>query len=148
MQMRIVVILKALATFGAVLLFAATGSLGAPQEGSRVIVYSDICVHPESGDLLGSRVVVMRFVEGSYVLFQMAEGVLEAPQSVAATIDKNGDILFRLPESEKVLATFKGKMTDQSLTGTFDNHWTNGFGKKTFQLPKVAGPQRSFPPCK
>jgi hypothetical protein len=129
--------------------FASTGLLAAPQEESGVSVYSDICAHAESGDLLGARVVVMRFKEGDYVLFQMAEGVIEAPRLGKAIMDsKSGEIVFRIPESEKLIATFKGKITEQSLIGSFDNNWVNGAGAKTFRLPKIAGRQRSFPECR
>ena len=128
---------------------ATTGSPGAPAERSSLAVYSDICVHSESDDLLGTRVVVMRFVDGDYVLFQMAEGVMTKPELGKAVIDSgNGDILFSVPQSEKLVATFKGQMTGQFLTGTFDNHWVGGAGEKNFKLPRITGEQRSFPVCK
>ena len=93
--------------------------------------------------------MVMRFKEGDYVLFQMAEGVIAEPQLGKAVIDsKNEDIIFRIPESEKSVATFKGKMAGQFLIGTFDNNWQDRSGGKTFRLPKITGRQRSFPECK
>lgn len=133
---------------GAVLLLSWDGSQAAEQGVRGVAVYSDICVHPESGDLLGDRVVVMRFVDGDYVLFQTAEGVIAAPQVAKATVDlRGGDIRFSVLEAEKVIANFKGKMTSSTLTGSFDNGWKNRFGEKMLKLPKINDQLRTFPAC-
>ena len=131
------------------MLFATVAAPGASQEDSSIAVYSDICYHSESGDVLGNRVVVMRFKEADYVLFQMAGGEVGDPQFGKATIDpKSNEIIFNIPISEKATATFKGRMNGQFLTGTFDNGWQNRSGEKAFRLPRIVGRQRSFPECK
>ena len=130
-------------------LLSASAAIAAPQLDDTFTVYSDLCYHAESGDLLGTRAVVMRFKEGSYVLFQVAEGEIQAPQVVKIILDPKGnDVAFGIAESEKSIANFKGKITDQLLTGSFDNNWQDRSGKKTFRLPRIVGKQRSFPDCK
>jgi|SoiMethySBSTD1v2_1073268.scaffolds.fasta_scaffold43962_1 hypothetical protein len=142
-------ILKYLVVVSIALSLTMRSVLGASSSEGNVTVYSDICIHSDSGDLLGARILVMRFREGDYVLFQMAEGVIEAPQIGKANIDsKTGDIVFRIPESDKLVVTFRGKINDQALTGAFDNHWVSGSGEKIFRLPKLIGRQQSFPTCR
>jgi hypothetical protein len=141
-------ILQHLSIAGTALLFATAGARGASQDES-VVVYSDLCYHSESGDVLGNRVVVMRFKEGDYVLFQTAEGEIGAPQFGEAVITSRSDeIVFKIKASEKVIATFNGRMSGQFLTGTFDKGWENRSGEKTFRLPRIVGRQRSFPECR
>ncbi|WP_063702459.1 hypothetical protein [Bradyrhizobium centrolobii] len=58
---------------GAILSIAVTVSNAAPSDDSGVTVYSDICYHAEAGDLLGTRVVLLRLKGGDYVVYQIAE---------------------------------------------------------------------------
>lgn len=100
-------------------------------------IYSSICVHPESADLLGIRIVILRFPAQDYVLFQMAEGELEQPQLYTAYFDPQSsgiEFQVRFGSSTHVnrineesansggvqIATYRGAVTDETLTGQFD----------------------------
>ncbi|WP_143271662.1 hypothetical protein [Bradyrhizobium mercantei] len=150
--MAIACSLRCVLITGAFSLIAGTFANAAPTDDSVAAVYSDVCYHPESGDLLGMRVVLLRLKEGDYVVHQLAEGQLGDPQIGAATVDpKKGDILFKvaLEGSNGQVMTFRGKVTAQALTGNFDNsNWTNRKkGEKTLRLPRIVGRQQSYPIC-
>ncbi|WP_156179579.1 hypothetical protein [Bradyrhizobium sp. LTSPM299] len=143
--------LRVLFAIGAISLIATTVSNAAPPEDSGFAIYSDVCYHPAEGDLLGTRVVLLRLKDADYVVYQMAEGELGKPQIGTATVDpKKGDILFKVAagDSNEPVATFRGKIAAQALTGSFDNsNWTNRKGEKTFRLPRIVGRQQSYPVC-
>jgi hypothetical protein len=73
--------------------------------------------------------IALRFPDGDYVYVQTAEGELQPPQLATATISRNNsDIAFTVTGLDKSAATFKGKMTEQALTGTFENGWQSRSG--------------------
>jgi len=119
-----------------------------PLDESAALIYSDVCVHPESSDLLGDRVVLMRFPDGDYVYFQTAEGVFGPPQIVKAVVASNGtDIEFKVSDLDKAAANFKGRLTEEALIGSFDNGWQNRVGSPVFRFLRVAERQPRFPRC-
>jgi hypothetical protein len=123
----------------------------APQsEIDSVAVYSDICFHEESGDLLGDRFVLLRFPEAAYVVVHEAIGEVQPAQLAKAIISKNNsDITFTLFTSEGPPAVFKGKVTEKVLTGIFENgRKNNRTGSSMFSLPRIVGRQKGYPDCK
>ena len=133
----------------AVSLAAPVASTAQDVRRTVAIVYSDVCTHADTGDLLGDRVVVLRFFEGDYVFFQTAQGAIQEPLLGTATIDyKNNDIVFKVSASDKSVATFKGKMDGKVLTGKFDNHWTNRSGGELLRLSRIDAGQRDVPECR
>ncbi|PIT05152.1 hypothetical protein TSA1_33700 [Bradyrhizobium nitroreducens] len=126
-----------------------TTSSAAPSDDSGVTIFSDLCYHAEAGDLLGARVILLRLKGGDYVVYQIARGELAEPQIVSATVGpKNAEISFKIAQPDEAGATFRGKMTAEALTGSFDNkNWTNRKGEQIFRLPRIVGRQQSYPAC-
>ena len=109
-------------------------------------VYSNMCIHPESGDLLGERMIVFRSghpfeKEQVWVIYQSGEGVLSEPTFERATIDGN-DIRVELhfPPPHNRVQIFVGKITPAAISGRYtdrndyqpiillrDNHSENRF---------------------
>ncbi len=122
---------------------------GKPQYFIRL--YSDICLHSESGDLLGTRIVVLRLRDGDYVYFQPSEGWPRSPVGAKAAIADNAtDIEFHVAEPGQPAIDFKGKLTDQFLSGRIE--YDDGAGKKwlgdPMRLPRIDNPKNGFPNCR
>jgi hypothetical protein len=119
-------------------------------ETDSVAVYSDICFHEESGDLLGDRFVLLRFPESAYVVVHEAIGEVQPAQFAKAIISKNNfDITFTLSTRGESPAIFNGKVTEKALTGAFQNgRKNNRTGSSTFSLPRIVGHQKGYPDCK
>ena len=134
------------------LLILSSASCMARDEPKYFIrLYSDICFHSESGDLLGTRIIVLRFRDGDYVYFQPAEGMPISPAATKASIADNAtDFEFHIVEPNSPSVDFKGKLTDQFLTGRIE--YDDRAGKKwlgdPMQLPRIDNPQDGFPNCK
>ncbi len=120
------------------------------EKKSEILVYSDVCIHDESGDLLGTRIVVLRFPEGDYVHFQLAEGVLLTPEVAKADISEDGTrIRFHVSGPRDKSVAFDGRMTAKSLIGNFEQGgWEGLSGDAIFNLPRVDIGQVGFPECK
>jgi hypothetical protein len=123
--------------------------VGAVQpELDGILAYSDMCIHEESGDLVGERFVVLRFPDGDYVYVQRAIGEIQPPQLAKAIISRNdSDITFRVSSVGGATGTFKGNITREALTGKFENGWLNRAGKPMFRLPRIVGRQQDYPKC-
>src|SRR5690348_27733 len=75
-----------------ILLFLALGMATSVQaaraegiaDAPGLALYSDACVHPESGDLLGARIGILRLNRGHevYFFYQEAAGEWEKPQVI------------------------------------------------------------------
>jgi hypothetical protein len=116
-------------------------------EKDAVLVYSDVCIHGETGDMLGDRVVVLRFADGDYAYIQTAEGVMQPPQISKATISNNVDIKFSVSGPNKAIAIFRGKLAEDALSGTFTNNWKSRSGTSLFRLPRIVDRQNRLPEC-
>jgi hypothetical protein len=125
-------------------------AVAASGKNSEILVYSDVCIHADTGDLLGTRIVLLRFPEGDYVYFQLAEGVMLIPELTKAETREDGmRIRFRAPGPKNKLVTFDGQITDKKLTGTFEQEgWKNISGDAMFNLPRVDIGYVGFPLCK
>ena len=84
------------------------------QTGEPAAIYSSVCVHPETGDLLGFRVVVMHFPDTTYIMFQAAEGSMDPPELTEATLYGH-TVAFALRKSLR--GSFSGTITEKSLRG-------------------------------
>jgi hypothetical protein len=128
------------------LVLSTSASWSAPQHPNSMLLYSDVT---ESGDVLGNRLVVLKLRGGEYVFLQEAQGQLFAPQVGTAVIDpKKDDFSFQITESDKLIATFKGKMTEKFVTGVFETKGVNGVTQTNFKLPRIVDRQQRFPDCK
>jgi hypothetical protein len=111
-------------------------------------LYSDACYHRESGDVLGTRIGILRLPEANYAYVQFAEGEFAPPQMVKLQVDAKGisfsaQILAKGPPS-----VFHGRLTDGALNGEFDDHLQDPSGKTMFVLRKVEIGKKGFPDCK
>lgn len=112
-------------------------------ENELVSIYSDICLHEETGDLGGRRIFLIRG-DGRgyeyYVAVQWAEGGLGMPLLVPAFI-QGGEIRFRLEESGYV-RNFIGQLTEEHLVGYFEEDGLDVDGEPSIKLsrqPNVPG---------
>lgn len=89
------------------------------KQKEMVTIYSNVCYHEESGDLIGELMLILRQYGETYVVYQEAAGILTAPEPIKAKIE--GDrIEIEFPEaSPGYVVTFSGKLTDKAITGRF-----------------------------
>ena len=95
-----------------------------------VTIYSNLCMHSESGDVLGERLILI-WEDGTpqTVLFQTIAGWPRQSELVSAEFD--GDVLtFALSGADK--ATFEGKITPKEVIGSFSDGRQSSFGGKVF----------------
>lgn len=119
-----------------------------PAPAPGFTLYSDVCHHRESGDILGTRIGLLKLPEASYVYLQSAEGVFMPPQLIKLGPDdlKGGRLAF----SAQILAkgppsSFHGRITDAALTGTFDN--TLPSDERHLNLRRIASGKKGLPDC-
>jgi hypothetical protein len=121
-------------TAGVVLLVAVLSSAAPGRDMPRygVFVYSDLCIEPESGDVAGNRVALLRYPEGNQLVFEYTEGPLMAPLFAhVLTMDSaTGALTFDVREDSQTV-TFRGTVTDDALVGTISDR------PKPVRLPRV-----------
>ena len=123
-------------------------ALAVPEPGFTL--YSDVCYHREGGDVLGTRMGILRLPEASYLYLQFAQGDFEAPQMIKLGPDdlKAGRLTF----SAQILAkgpgsTFHGRITGMAVTGAFDN--VPGLSRGGhLNLSRIVPDKKGFPDCK
>ncbi|WP_229223787.1 hypothetical protein [Duganella sp. sic0402] len=91
------------AVAGAILL-ASCAVLAAPKGNSKqagtlprygMLVYSDLCIHPDSGEFGGQRITLQRFAEVDTVLYEYTAGGLSWPVVASdVTIDTRGQQFY------------------------------------------------------
>jgi hypothetical protein len=130
---------------GLMLLAAVLSSAASGRDMPRygVFVYSDLCIEPESGDIAGDRVGLLRYPEGNQLIFEYTEGPLMAPLFVdKMTIDSaTGALTFDVREDGQTV-TFRGTVTDDALVGTISDR------PKPVRLPRVRDFGRKQAECR
>jgi hypothetical protein len=113
------------------------------KQKEMVTIYSNVCYHEESGDLIGELILILRQYSETYVVYQEASGILTAPEPIKAKVD--GDrIDIELPEATPgYVVTFSGKLTDKAIIGRFSNA-----PEKVVRLTKQPNVSRGAPDCK
>lgn len=111
-----------------------------------VFIYSDICQHGETGDLLGDRVIIIRSEEQDYVVLQTAEGVAMPPSLGEANID-GGKFKFFVTSYSEPPITFVGEISPTNITGTFSNGRTDRLGHQKFNLTRQPNKMVVPPRC-
>lgn len=109
--------------------------------------YARIYTSPESGDVDGFRIVIVRAPESDYILFEEAPGaVMEA---LAGTPEIKGEeISFKLHSGDVDIdpITFRGKMSETSLVGVLS--WRDGAaGQAELDLPRATKTSASPAKC-
>ena len=122
---------------------------GAAADNGGLRLYSDMCIHPESGDLLGTRIAVFDLGDASYVTFQEAEGVMGKPETVRlAPDDLRGSALSFVLESGGKRERFQGAITEGSIAGKFDDGRAGPTLNPVFQLKRVSKIVKGFAVCR
>jgi hypothetical protein len=111
--------------------------------------YSDVCLHRETGDLLGTRIGVMTLPDGIYIFFQEAEGQLEEPQTfkLARNALTGSKLSFSLTDSAGQ-RTFVGTISEAAINGRFTDGGVGPKGNGRYDLKRVALPESGFPECR
>ncbi len=93
---------------------------GLPRYG--VVVYSDLCVHPDSGEFGGQRITLQRFSEVDTVLYEYTAGGLSWPVVASdVTIDPRGrQLYFTVQPPDEDERTINGKLADGGKTLVLD----------------------------
>ena len=133
--LRLIIITTALIASGVAL------AKSLPRYGA--LVYSNLCVEPQSGDIGGTRITLLRFADGDKVIYEYTEGAVNWPLfAQRGQVDsKTGAIGFKVQTGSETLS-FEGKFTDAALTGAF------GGKSESISLPRVADLRRPMPNCK
>ena len=93
---------------------------GLPRYG--VVVYSDLCVHQDSGEFGGQRITLQRFSEVDTVLYEYTAGGLSWPVVASdVTIDPRGrQLYFTVQPPDEDERTISGKLADGGKTLVLD----------------------------
>jgi hypothetical protein len=88
-----------------------------------VLVYSDICVHPETGDYGGQRITLQRFLEVDTAIYEFTAGGISWPLVASdINIDPRGKMMYftvDVPQEEEP-RTISGKFSPDGETLTLD----------------------------
>ena len=128
-------------------LLVAGRASAAPAPGFTL--YSDVCYHRESGDILGTRIGVLKLPEDIYLYLQFAEGEFSPPQLIKLGPNglKAGQLAFSAQIGAKGPASsFRGHITDTALTGAFDN--TLPPEERRLSLRRISPDKKGFPDCR
>jgi hypothetical protein len=117
----------------------------ADRSPDNFVVYSNVCVHRETGDFLGTRIALLHFADGAYALVQTAEGELGAPDVIKLSDDpwKTSRLRFVATDSRKI---FRGTLSPAALDGNFDEAGLNSSGHAVTRMPRST--EKFFPECR
>jgi hypothetical protein len=93
---------------------------GLPRYG--MVVYSDLCIHPDSGEFGGQRITLQRFSEVDTVLYEYTAGGLSWPVVASdVTIDPRGQQLyFTVQPPDEDERTINARLADGGRTLVLD----------------------------
>ncbi|GAB2867301.1 hypothetical protein GCM10027277_40390 [Pseudoduganella ginsengisoli] len=111
-------------------------------------VYSDLCIHKDSGEFGGQRVTVQRFAEVDTVIYEYTAGGLSWPLIA--------DDVQIAPHGDKMIFTVQVEGEEKTLSGTFAENGSTfvldgghcGRPDVPSRLGKVTDFGRNPPPCK
>jgi hypothetical protein len=137
---RKVQLTAAVALLTAALSGAAAGQ-GLPRYG--VFVYADFCIAPQSGDVGGNRVSLLRYSDADKLIFEYTEGAVMAPLFAdKITLDSTtGTLTFEVREDSQTV-TFSGTVTEDALVGTISDR------PQPVRLPRVRDFSRKQAECR
>jgi hypothetical protein len=84
-----------------------------------VTIYSNVCYHEESGDLIGELIMILRQYGDTYVVYQQAEGILTEQQPIKAKVEGDRIDIEFAEDTPGYVVTFSGKLTDKAIVGRF-----------------------------
>jgi hypothetical protein len=111
-------------------------------------VYSDLCVHPESGEFGGQRISVQRFAEVDTVIYEFTAGGLSWPIVASdVNLDPHGKRMYFTVQMDEEERTISGKFADNGDTLTLDGGYC-GQPAVPAKLRRVRDFGRAAPACK
>jgi len=116
-------------------------------DDGRIMLYSNICLHGESGDLLGTRLGFLHLADGSYAFYQEVEGWPNKTQMVKLEPEQfqKSRFSFRVDTGDKVLTEVEGRVVEGAAllsSGGLRNH-----NEKILRLKRVSFPEK-VPACR
>jgi len=110
-------------------------------------VYSNVCAHPETGELRGRRIVILRFPDANYALVQFAEGGMLPPEAMQVRLDADELITFAIVDGPMKGTRFRGMVTDEMLTGAFSTYADPRLAPEEVALPRQRTAPEPMPTC-
>jgi hypothetical protein len=145
------------AMFAGAILLASCAALGAPKTVRKpgglprygMVVFSDLCIHPDNGEFGGQRITLQRFAEVDTVLYEFTAGGLSWPVVASdVTIDPRGQqFYFTVTPPDEDERTISGKFADNGDTLTLDGGYC-GQPAVPAKLRRVKDFGRAAPACK
>jgi hypothetical protein len=129
------------------ILLPVGGAVAVEWAPENLAVYSNVCVHRQTGDLLGTRIALLRFADATYVYVQIAEGELETPQVIKLSDDpwKTSHLQFVMM-GDGAPRVFRGALSSNALSGNFEEAGLNTIGHPVTRLPRST--EKYFPECR
>ena len=136
-------------------LMASAAAIAAPKTPAPkglarygMAVYSDLCVHPESGEFGGQRISVQRFAEVDTVIYEFTAGGLSWPIVASdVNIDPHGKRMYFTVQMDEEERTISGKFADNGDTLLLDGGYC-GQPEVPAKLRRVKDFGRAAPACK
>jgi hypothetical protein len=130
-------------------LYVAACDCAMAESNEDFVLYSDICAHSETGDLLGTRIGLINLFDSTYVFFQVAEGRLESPQVSKLSTGGLGKGKLSFPVSIAGKAKmFQGTVTNAAIIGNFDDQSFGPTGNSVFHLKRTSALDKTLPRCR
>jgi hypothetical protein len=135
------------AALACLILLASCAALAAPKVARHpaatlprygMLVFSDLCLHPDSGEFGGQRITLQRFAEVDTVIYEYTAGGLSWPVVAGdVTVDPRGRQLYFVvtPPGEDE-RTISGKLSDDGNTLVLDGAYCDD-GSVPMRLPRV-----------
>jgi len=134
-----------------VLVFGLLTAISEARAAESIAIYSDACIHGESGDLVGVRIAVVRLGDAPYFFVQWAEGEhFGQPEMNKLSPEdlSKGKLNFAIRNGQNP-ARFSGRITEKAVTGSFDNKGLmRDLGTKVLNLPRVPLSQQTYGSCR
>jgi hypothetical protein len=145
------------AVFAGAILLASCAVLAAPKSTRKpgalprygMLVYSDLCIHADSGEFGGQRITLQRFAEVDTVLYEYTAGGLSWPVVASdVNIDPRGQQLyFTVQPPDEDERTISGKLADGGRTLVLDGGYC-GEESVPMRLPLVTDFGRQASACR
>ena len=149
------------AVFAGAILLASCAVIAAPRLARKpaapagalprygMVVYSDLCVHADSGEFGGQRITLQRFSEVDTVLYEYTAGGLSWPLVASdVNIDPRGrQLYFTVQPPDEDERTISGKLADGGKTLVLDGGYC-GDEAVPMRLPLVTDFGRKAGACR
>ena len=147
------------ALLAAAILLASVAALAAPKSKSArkptalprygMMVFSDLCIHADSGEFGGQRITLQRFAEVDTVLYEYTAGGLSWPVVASdVNIDPRGQQLyFTVQPPDEDERTIAGKLADDGKTLVLEGGYC-GEEAVPMRLPLVTDYGRKAGACR